>query len=257
MSLSIFSLNVWNLNHNYKLRMETLDNYLIDLQPDIVCLQEVSVDPESGQLQTNELPMYSSVSSQLYSTQGKWEEREEGLASFSKLPIIAFNSFMLPDAPEDMQRRVQLLVVEYNGKSVIIGNTHLAYHPDHEEDRVRQCEVIEKHLQHAAMLFNTTEIILSGDLNTVPDSPSIDVLRSSSLGLVEIFEESTERETAFSFPKESPYMDEALWPDRWIDYMFASSSILVKSKKLALNGGQNGPFVSDHAALETTLEVCK
>ena len=257
MSIIVFSLNVWNLNENYKSRMKTLDDYLIDLRPDIVCLQEISVDPESGRPQTSELSKYSLCSSQLYSSQGKWGEREEGLATFSKLPIIAFNSFMLPDAPEDMQRRVQLLVAECCGKRLLIANTHLAYHLHREGDRVRQCEVIEAHLRRAAIQYDTAGIILAGDLNTLPDSQSLDVFKNSSLGLIEIFEKSAERETSFSFPKESPYMDEALWPDRWIDYIFASSSISVRDKRLALNGGQNGAFVSDHAALEATFELCE
>ena len=257
MRLSIFSLNVWNLNENYKSRMRRLDEYLIVLQPDIVCLQEISVDPGSGRPQTSELPKYSAVASQLYSSQGKWDDREEGLATFSTWPIVAFDSFMLPDAPDDMQRRVQLLVVGYEGKRVLIANTHLAYHPDREDDRVKQCGVIEMILRRAAMQHGTGRIILAGDLNTLPNSKAIDALKASSLDLVDIFDKSTERSTEFSFPKKSPYMDEALWPDRWIDYIFASRSISVTSKRLALDSGSTGAFVSDHAALQATFELCE
>lgn len=254
MSLSVFSLNVWNLNGDYRARMKKLDEYLVDVKPDIVCLQEISVDPNMGRPQTIELPGYASMSSQFYSSQGKWGEREEGLATFSRLPVVAFDSFMLPEAPQDMQRRVQFLVVRYKKRKVLVANTHLAYHLDREEDRVEQCTVIEEHLVRASAQHNTSGIIVAGDLNTLPDTKTIDVLKGSKLRLVDIFEGSIERSTSFSFPKESPYMDTSLWPDRWIDYIFTSHSISVESRRLTLNGGPDAPFVSDHVALEAIVE---
>lgn len=255
MVFKLLSLNVWNLNRDYKKRMAELDNYLAETKPDIVCLQEISIEPETGRPQTMELRKFSSIASHLYSSQGKWGNREEGLSTFSRLPIIAFESLMLPDASEDMQRRVQLLVVECEGKKLLIANTHLAYHLDQDNYRVEQCHVIESHLRMAARQQGTDAIILAGDLNSVPSSKPVNLFKNSELALNDVFEDSDERISGFSFPKESPYMDPSLWPDRWIDYIFASNSIIVKSRKLSLNGVKRGGFVSDHVALEATFEL--
>jgi endonuclease/exonuclease/phosphatase family metal-dependent hydrolase len=116
--------------------------------------------------------------------------------------------------------------------------------------------VIESHLRNAAKQQETDAIILTGDFNSVPSSEPVSVFKNSQLALNDVFEDSKERISEFSFPKKSPYMDSSLWPDRWIDYIFTSNSIILKSRKLSLNGGKGGGFVSDHVALEATFELC-
>ena len=253
--LKIFSLNIWNLNDDFSRRMEIIDNYLFRSKPEIICLQEVSIDPLSGVPQTSCLRKILRESSILYSTQGKWDDREEGLATLTTLPIVAFESFMLPDVEGDMQRRVQFTVLSHFERNIVIANTHLAYHLDSNTGRAQQCAVIIDHLQRITERYETKNIVLAGDLNTIPNSEPMNVLLNSPLNLTDCFEGSEYRRTRYTFPVESPYSNSNLWPNRWIDYALFSPSLRVNAARLVLDGKETGEFASDHAALEVSFEL--
>lgn len=253
--IKIASLNTWNLNRAYKARMALIDEYISKSSPDIICLQEISLEDPGGAPQTHYFTNALRNYCELYSSQGKWGEREEGLSTLTRLPVVAFQSLMLPDSENDMQRRVQFAVLKYSESKLIIANTHLSYHLDSEEGRIKQVSRILEHLERLSVQHGTKNIVLAGDLNSSPESEAVSVIFSSKLGFIDPFKESGLQARKFSFPRSSPFSNEELWPDRWIDYIFVTGPLEATSVSLALDGERGQPFVSDHAALELTINL--
>ena len=254
MSFSLFSLNLWNLNQDVRGRMRRLDTYLSAARPTLACFQEVSPLEPGGRPQSDLICTQMPEMTRLYSSQTQWNEREEGLAMLSSLPLISFDSFMLPEAPKDQQRRLQIAVFRYRGKKIIVANTHLAFREDQDNFRLIQVEIILKHLASSAKHHETSAIILVGDFNSTPNSLPIAKVLDDQLQLRDPFAKTDLRRFGHTFAAESPYADVTA-TNRWIDYVFVTDCFEIQSLELSLNGSLSGDYVSDHAALEITFEL--
>ncbi len=254
MAFSIFSLNLWNLNQNFRDRMQRLDEYMSEARPDIVCLQEVSPITSAGRPQSDLVCTLRPEMTRLYSSQYRWDEREEGLATLSTLPLVSFESFMLPAAKGDGLRRLQIAAFDYRGQRMLVANTHLAFRHEQHDERLAQCETIISHLTAASVYHQTDGIILVGDFNTTPASPPITSIKGSQLGLRDLFEGTELRRTRNTYPDTGSYFDGDAASVRWIDFVFVTDRFEVLSSGLAMDG-RTGGYVSDHVALEARLEL--
>lgn len=254
MAFNIFSLNLWNLNQDFLDRMRLLDRYLSRAQPEIVCLQEVSPITPTGRPQSDLLCTQVPDMTRLYSSQYQWEDREEGLATLSRIPLLSFESFMLPPADGDGLRRLQIAALEYHGQRMLVANTHLAFRHEQHRERFAQCRTIIGHLATAAEHWQTNAILLVGDFNATPESPEISSITDSALGLRDLFAGTELRCNCNTFPDASPHFVGDATSVRWIDFIFATERFEVQLLGLALDG-KNGEFVSDHVALEARLEL--
>ena len=254
MSLSIFSLNLWNLNGDVAARMRTADDYVALRWPDLLCLQEVSPLPGVGRPQSDLVGTQIAGLARFYSSQTQWDDREEGLSTLSRLPVLSFDSMILPVAPGDRQRRIQIAAVDVSGKTVLVANTHLAFRHEQDPERIVQCETLLRHLEAAAARHGTDAIVLVGDFNATPESGAVATLLRSELGLKDLFADTKERESQFTYVTDSPFTEQDA-DSRWIDYVFATESLTATSRKLGLNGAETGGFASDHVALEVTFDL--
>ena len=254
MSFNIFSLNLWNLNGDFRDRMRRLDRYLSHARPEIVCLQEVSPVTPTGRPQSDLLCTQLPDMTRLYSSQYQWEDREEGLATLSRLPLLSFESFMLPPADGDGLRRLQIAALDYHGQRMLVANTHLAFRHEQHLERLAQCRTIIGHLTTAAAHWQTDAIVLVGDFNATPESPPISSITDSALGLRDLFAGTDLRRNRNTLPDANPHFVDDATSVRWIDYIFATDRFEVLLLGLALDG-KNGDFVSDHVALEASLEI--
>jgi endonuclease/exonuclease/phosphatase family metal-dependent hydrolase len=250
----ILSFNTWNLNGDYHSRMKMLDEHIRRADPDVICLQEISLEQRDLAPQIRLLDYTCCNYSSLYASQGMWGDREEGLATFTRLPIVGFESLMLPDSEGDMQRRVQYTILKSGAGSIIVGNTHLSYHLDTEAGRTRQCRAIVQHLERLKEQYRCKNLVLAGDFNSTPDSEPIRTLLGSSLEFSDPYLESGLQKKSYSFPSISPYMNAELWPDRWIDYVLLAGDIYAKEVSISLDGRNGQNFASDHVALEAQIE---
>ena len=254
MAFNIFSLNIWNLNRDFCDRMRRLGGYLSHARPDIVCLQEVSPVTSTGRPQSDLLCTQLPDMTCLYSSQYQWGDREEGLATLSRLPLLSFESFMLPPAEGDGLRRLQIAALDYHGQRMLVANTHLAFRHEQNSERCAQCRAIIGHLTTAAEYWQTDAILLVGDFNATPMSPPITSITDNTLGLRDLFSGTDLRRNRNTFPDTSPYFAGDASSVRWIDFIFATGRFEVQFLGLALDG-KNGDFVSDHVALEARLEL--
>lgn len=254
MTLKIFSLNIWNINSPYEERMQSISEILKDLRPDLVFLQEVSLSPKSR------LPQYYDIYSTLdnlnhqYSRTGFWKGREEGLAILSILPLSPCKKCMLPEAPNDMPRQIMTSILNYKNYKIIIANTHLAFDVNQQKERVLQIRRAINFLEEIYREDKYDGIIFSGDLNSIPSSKEISEVRNCNFQFLDVFEGTHWREENFSFSSSNPFANEALVPDRWIDYIFLSQNFDINSRKLILRDN-NGRYPSDHFGLTAKVSL--
>ncbi|MEM9378921.1 MAG: endonuclease/exonuclease/phosphatase family protein [Planctomycetota bacterium] len=108
-----------------------------------------------------------------------------GLATLSRLPVAASEVVTLP--PGEREPRAALLVaVELSGRSVTVANAHLDWLDD-DARRLAQAGELARSLRAA---LRAGPVVLGGDLNDVPDSPTLRLLAagegSGGAGLVRV-----------------------------------------------------------------------
>lgn len=250
----IFSLNLWNLNNDFKSRMAIVNSWVTRLRPDIVFLQEVSPDPGNGRLQSDLLFAGDHTINRLYASQYQWGDREEGLSIITRYPIIGTDSLILPEADGDGQRRVLIAALEIDGHKVLAANTHLAFHIEQDDERHEQANHLLKRIKERNDFYKTDGIILVGDFNAEPASAAVSAVTQCDLHLNDIFADTELRRNRFTYSLKNPYVDANDSLDRWIDYIFISGNLRASSPSLVLDGEDGAPFASDHVALATEIE---
>ncbi|MEM1452172.1 MAG: endonuclease/exonuclease/phosphatase family protein [Planctomycetota bacterium] len=132
-----------------------------------------------------------------------------GLATLSRLPVAASEVVVLP--PGEREPRAALLVaVELQGRSVTVANAHLDWLAD-DARRLAQAGTLAGSL--AAALRNGP-VVLGGDLNDVPESPTLRLLASDA--------ESGGAGLRRIGPDESTFSSEQ--PERTIDHFLVGPS---------------------------------
>ena len=83
MSISVLTLNLWNIEGPLEARYSALARGLKLLRPDIVCLEEVSRDPQSVRSQTELIAEYCNLA--------HCAEKDE-LSILSRYPVVGSDS---------------------------------------------------------------------------------------------------------------------------------------------------------------------
>lgn len=161
--LRLISLNMLNDRRDWLPRAGLLAQGLSELQPDVVALQEVRWDPSPALWLAERLGDFTAV---LCPGTGH-RYRREGLAILSRWPVRDHERLVF-----GRQGRVaQRLIVDRHDTSWLICNVHLHWNPF--SDRVRRRQV--EHL--LAWLPAGQPTVLCGDLNALPQWPSVSALR--------------------------------------------------------------------------------
>ena len=159
MSFGILTLNLWNINEPLAERYRALEVGLKSLQPDIICLQEVSADPQSGQSQADVIREMCSL---------PHCANDRGLAILCTGPVVQSNCVALPGCPEDQGRHVLLAEFAIEGRPLLVANAHLAASPKLIELRRSQAKAIMAAIKEHRSSAGIAKI-LCGDLNDVPE----------------------------------------------------------------------------------------
>mmetsp|Transcript_14242 Transcript_14242/g.19638 ORF Transcript_14242/g.19638 Transcript_14242/m.19638 type:complete len:309 (-) Transcript_14242:80-1006(-) len=167
--LKVMTYNVQNFDSggDWNMRKRLILEVIYDASPDIVALQEVRT--RGGRDQANELSAGLSQYHYVRDTSMGYEDGStEGLAVFSKTPILSHNVCNLGSSIEDINERiVQHVVVQLPGNPdvlVDVFHTHLSY------DRFTQTESMGRLLECVeAEERNGRLQVLLGDLNIHPD----------------------------------------------------------------------------------------
>ena len=246
--MKVLTFNLWNINECVDERMNILGKYLESSRPDVISFQEVSY--HHSQLQVENILIRLNYNYE-YHTAHFWEGREEGLIVASRFPIVNKDVINLPLAQNDENRIALVVKLQIDkGTAISIINTHLSYQLDNRDDRRQQISTI---LAHAKSLIKQREpVILCGDFNEDYKYGYVydEIINAG-------FSDSwTNDYKGITFSARNPYVVPALWPDRRLDYIFHSSSIISnQSSSIVMDSIIDNTICSDHYGLLSYLEV--
>ncbi|GFU92231.1 2',5'-phosphodiesterase 12 [Trichonephila clavipes] len=276
---------------------------IIGYNADIICLQEVDRKVFYGDL----IPVLSSTGLDgIYSEKGG--QVVEGLSCFyrtSKFKVIEFHATILSDAVVNEQvlqpilaklsendklkerfmnrttaiQAVLLESIDVPQKRILVGNTHLYFHPDSDNIRLLQASSCILYLENLLLKYQKenpsyiTSLILCGDFNSCPEFGVFQLMTTGSLNEDCIDWHSNPEEEVSGIPlKHTLSLDSACGTPAYtnytegfvgcLDYIFFNKAhlqveevvpfpnheLVIKNKALP-----NRYFPSDHIALVCTL----
>jgi endonuclease/exonuclease/phosphatase family metal-dependent hydrolase len=154
----------------------------LELRPDVIGLQEVSLDPPNAEWLAERLPGYSA-----YLCPRTRDRQSDSLAILTHLPVESHATTNLGQ----QGRQAQRVVVSKDGRRWTFVNTHLVWQPFDDTARRRQAERI------LDWIGDAERPILCGDFNAFPTARSVRLLKSR---LSSAYEAAHGREPESTYP---------------------------------------------------------
>lgn len=171
---------------------------------DLVALQEVDVHTVRSGKSSNQAEELGKITGmEVFFSKGiDFQGGEYGTAILSKFPILDSKRHELPnlEGVNSEPRTLAVVTVDFHGEKIKFANTHLDF--SNKENNLHQVQTIAEILKDEQL-----PIIMAGDFNAVPESPSIQHLDKK-------FTRSCEQDCPFTSPQQ--------YPKRTIDYIMAS-----------------------------------
>lgn len=251
-SITILSWNIQNLAEPWDIRKQLLIEAIHACDPDIIAMQEVRHQfrdrlDQAGEFSAH-LKGYHYVVEPASITEGYWE----GLATFSRHPILRYNFFGLSrdlsdpfDAPH--QRIVLATRIAIgDGRSIDVFNTHWSL-----SERARRRtskETIAFIRFFSGSGGGERPRFLVGDLNAEPTEPCIADVVEDRGRLKDAWREGRPDEPGYTWQVPSPSVR--------TDYIFFAGRAELESCKLVGSSATDqGIFPSDHHGLVATFDV--
>ncbi|KAJ2954659.1 hypothetical protein O0L34_g2955 [Tuta absoluta] len=171
-------------NLKWKVRAARLYDEIVKLSPDILCLQEVQASHIETFYSKFEALGYFGIYKQ------KTGQRQDGCAIYFKQSLFDMDDhisveYYQPELPilnrDNIGMMVKLRPKKYLGPPIVVATTHLLYNPKRTDVRLAQVQVLLAELDRFAYYSNGREsghlpVIITGDLNSTPDSAVIKLL---------------------------------------------------------------------------------
>jgi endonuclease/exonuclease/phosphatase family metal-dependent hydrolase len=251
MRIKILQWNIW-----FQEKVENILGLVKELNPDILCLQEVTI----GSKFNNKKDVGKEIAKALkfnynYSNAHKYiniledgtkDSNYGGNAIFSRFPIIKNSNFPIinPEDKEDFsyERRIcNVSEIKLEKEKIItVATTHGSFNPYFLENK----EKLEEINNLVDFFKNKEKLIFTGDLNASPNSKSIKLIEKQLKHCGPDYKKPTWTTKPFSFMgfKET----ELKWR---LDYAFASKDIKVLNSKIIQTE------YSDHLPILTEIEI--
>ncbi len=218
--------NLWWRLGDWKARAEAIAQTLSELQPDIVCLQEVW--EEGGE---NQAALLAQRLGMTYAFAPDRIESgvKQGVAVLSKWPLTKVAHRELPAPPEVKDTNVVLrAIVQGPREPLLLVTTHLIPYPHRSEFRERQIRAVIDFM--AEVQGNPTDhhgrSVVAGDFNASPDSDEIRLLtgrrppHAPGWVFLDAWETAGDESPGYTVTKANPNSAPLLLPNlRW-DYIF-------------------------------------
>lgn len=211
--LKVLSYNIHHANPPSKpdhIDLKGIAEVIKESGADLVALQEVDVyTRRSGKKSHQAEELGKLTGMHVFFSKGiDYQGGEYGTAILSRFPIIETQRHELPNLPgvKSEPRTLAVATVEVSGVKIRFANTHLDF-TNKENNFFQVNEII--HLLNKGK----EPVIMAGDFNAVPESPSIKLLD-------ELFTRSCSKKCAFTSPQDKPV--------RVIDYIMVSSDSNLK-----------------------------
>ncbi len=199
--LRVVTLNFWGLSAPLDRRLELAISQLRQLDPDVVCLQEVrplnGVDgPTTADTLASALGMHAT-----YHATMQWSGHtfagsaagEEGLAVLTRISPAAVTYNQLPQSRAPEGRGLLSVFVNVEHGPIWVHTTHLHYRLDDGLAREAQVLAVDEIVRSCGRDNDSSPQILCGDFNATPDSDEVRFLR----GLTTLAQDGNRRRTHF------------------------------------------------------------
>jgi len=233
--MKILTFNLRHNNDHWELRKPLCINLIEQYQPDIIGFQEVWMPIQQAHR------ILESVTGKPYTLHVSPKQAHhgtEGIAIASRYPTSSFETLKLPGG----ERVAQRVTATVDGKQVCFANTHLHHMPLYSEDeRLPQMQALINWLAPV-----TDPIILTGDMNTTPDSETIQMVKAR---FDSAYEQARGTEPDFTFPAPLVEDDYERGPVM-IDYVFITPDSLQATSGMVVGDTAHGTdpklSASDH-----------
>jgi endonuclease/exonuclease/phosphatase family metal-dependent hydrolase len=222
--IRVVTWNLWWRLGDWEARADAIAETLVQLHPDLVCLQEVWQEGELNQasLLAKQLGM-----SHVFARDRVEAGIDQGVALLCRWPLSEVESRCLPVPPRVKHPNVALrAVVEGPRGPVLAVTTHLTPYPTLREYRQQQVRALVEFIAERGR--RPTICILAGDFNAAPDADEIRLLTGRRAPPVpgwvflDAWETAGDGSPGYTVAKCNPNAAPLLLPDlRW-DYIFAS-----------------------------------
>lgn len=162
-SVKVLSINILNDLRWWQQRRNLLVDGIAEWQPDLVALQEVSLPLDNAAWLADKL----GFEYRYLSTKTPPKDHKEAIVILSRFPIQHQQTLDL----ETQNRVAQLIRIELDGKSLVLVNGHFYFFwPGIPPERLAQIELLQSWLFD---ISSKMAVLVCGDFNAVPDSPSM------------------------------------------------------------------------------------
>jgi endonuclease/exonuclease/phosphatase family metal-dependent hydrolase len=266
-SFSLVTINILNDLSLWRARGPVLVDQLAELDPDLVAMQEVSLQKQGSnahwvaeQLNQRSEPLgkkppYEVV---LCPKTGS-DARREGLAVLSRLPIRHHEQLDLLT----QNRVAQVMRFRLNGSELLLVNAHFFWQPGESPERQAQVELLLDFLDTQPVEL---PVVICGDFNGMPGTPAIERMREyfdSAYNIVHKHEPEYTAPTPLPISSKTRLRKAVAWalgkrpkPDpEWrgtLDYIFVDPRLHTETCEVVLNRpAADDPkiYPSDHFGL--------
>ena len=170
-------LMTYNLRFGELSAMKEIGEYILSEAPDVVAVQECDwatcrkrAPHQNGVKFMNELAYHTGMFG-IYGKSINYAGGYYGIGILSRYPVLRYERVLLPNDGKTEQRSMLVADIELpDGKIITFVNTHLEVKTS--QMRVEQVEFIEEYLKDLP-----NQIFLAGDMNAVPQSEEMSMLR--------------------------------------------------------------------------------
>ncbi|MBU0692042.1 endonuclease/exonuclease/phosphatase family protein [bacterium] len=241
---------------NWQVRMVFIVQYLEELDPDVICLQEINETTTGGgednmaRTIADELSEHFGTTYHYYFAQTHiaWDQFYEGIGIVSKYPVTNEGFRSLPQST--FPRKVAWNRIDSPLGFLNIFSTHLAYQSGDNAIRVQQVETIMEYISETEAANPSAAAILGGDFNTTPGSDPINLLVNDTpeSEYTDTFAEANPGQNGYTVPAEAPTSR--------IDFLFYrnTGSLLIDTSYVVMNATYDGShYPSDHLGVMTVF----
>lgn len=250
--LRILTLNTWKCDGAYEDRLEWMADALCALAPDIVCLQEAFLCPETKDDTAAFLALRLSMNLEVLAARKK-SRRFKGrdrlswsnLAILSRRPMTRAPDLKLAEIERDADRWAMHVQIEAApGRVVSVINTHFTHIRGYDGDGARKAQ--SKQIADLCQKIDSDAAIICGDLNAEPDADSLKPLLRLNLASPPSDDATGtfhgERAGSIQSPRKIDFIEAAFTHKE-------TGTLLDRRPALNQPVGPDGEFPSDHAAL--------
>jgi endonuclease/exonuclease/phosphatase family metal-dependent hydrolase len=257
-ALTVMTLNVWNI-HRWVQRRDAVVDWINEVRPDLVALQEV--------VRTREMCQASWIADMtkmaaVFAAAGERRGGEFGNAVLSRFPVVGTRSCRLTDGSAgDVPRGLLSTDIDVDGRLVSFSSTHLSYRFDDGWVRERQVREIADFVEARSADFPP---IVCGDFNATPSSTEVRFIKGQhafdgrSFHLWDAFEIAHPDRLGYTWSNANPFAAADRNPDRRIDYIFvgmraADGAGRIVSADVVCDQPRRGVWPSDHFGVAAQL----